>query len=141
MTFLDGPVIVMEVRAIILAHVITKNHMYGPCDLAGGGEPSGNVTVSADKICDGLRPVVRDEGTQAPSSNSRIGITPRHAVTVGGDEQTIAGQYRTSGGNVDNPLAQNLGEPHAAGRGPGHEMCDFGGARNSQQGGNDRIDG
>ena len=141
MTFLDHPVIVVEVGTTIPARVVTKNQMYGPRDLAGGPKPSGNASVSADKISDGSRPVVRGHGAQAPSSNSRVGVSGRHIVRVGCGEQAIAGHYRTSGGNVRNPLAKYLGEPHAAGRDPGHEMRDFSGGRNSQQGRNHRIDG
>ena len=141
MTLLDVPVIVLEVGTTIPAHVITKNHMYGPRDLAGGREPSGNVAVRAEKISDGSRPVVSGHGTQAPSSNPRVGVPSRRIVRVGRGEQAIAGDYRTSGANICNPLAKYLGEPNVAGREPGHEMCDFRGGRNSQQDGNDRIDG
>src|ERR1700761_3767129 len=98
--FLDQPVVIVEIRAVISTRIIADDEVHGVHELAGRGESSEDAVILSGEISDGLRAVIRRLGAQTPAPQTGVSITRRRRVIVRGREQTVSGSHSAREGNI-----------------------------------------
>src|SRR3954447_23785155 len=88
--FVDETIVVLEVRARILAHVIPGHEVRGPQEFARHGETSRQIGMTAGDIRQSGRSGIADVRVEAPPPQTRVPVARKRVRLVRRQKQAIS---------------------------------------------------